>query len=75
MVFADAFPAFILHAGIKSRQDKLPLRQMRDQRQQRVDPGGVGRARDPQVYLQPGDEVSVSIDGIGTISNRIVDAG
>lgn len=38
-------------------------------------PGGVGRARDPQVYLQPGDEVSVSIDGIGTISNRIVDAG
>lgn len=38
-------------------------------------PGGVGRARDPQVYLSVGDEVSVSIDGIGEISNRIVDAG
>ncbi len=37
--------------------------------------GSVGRARDPQVYLKVGDEVSVSIDGIGQISNRIVDAG
>mgnify|MGYP001172107940 FL=1 len=37
-------------------------------------PGGVGRARDPQVYLSVGDEVTVSIDGIGQIANRIVDA-
>ncbi|WP_308805474.1 fumarylacetoacetate hydrolase family protein [Nesterenkonia alkaliphila] len=37
-------------------------------------PGGVGRARDPQVYLKPGDTVTVSIDGIGEIRNSIVEA-
>lgn len=35
--------------------------------------GGVGDARDPQVYLQPGDVVEVEIDRIGTLSNPVVD--
>lgn len=37
-------------------------------------PGGVGRARDPQVFLSPGDTVSVSISGIGDLNNRITEA-
>ncbi|GAA1747006.1 fumarylacetoacetate hydrolase family protein [Kocuria aegyptia] len=36
-------------------------------------PGGVGRARDPQVFLRSGDVVEVEIDGIGTLSNHIVE--
>jgi acylpyruvate hydrolase len=36
-------------------------------------PGGVGRARDPQVYLAAGDVVEVTIEGIGTLSTPIVE--
>lgn len=36
-------------------------------------PGGVGRARTPQLYLKPGDVVEVTIDGIGTLSTPIAD--
>lgn len=32
--------------------------------------GGVGRARTPEVYLQHGQTVTVSIDGIGALRNR-----
>ncbi len=35
-------------------------------------PGGVGFARDPQVWLQPGDVVEVEIDGVGTLRNPVV---
>ncbi|MEW2176607.1 fumarylacetoacetate hydrolase family protein [Streptomyces sp. NPDC005406] len=35
-------------------------------------PGGVGRARTPQVYLTAGDVVTVTIDGIGSLSTPIV---
>jgi len=35
--------------------------------------GGVGDARDPQVYLQPGDVVEVTVDRIGTLRNTVVD--
>jgi acylpyruvate hydrolase len=35
-------------------------------------PAGIGCNRKPQVFLRPGDEVSVHIDGIGTLSNRAV---
>ena len=38
-------------------------------------PGGVGFARTPPVWLQPGDVVQVSIDGVGTIRNRVVAEG
>jgi 2-keto-4-pentenoate hydratase/2-oxohepta-3-ene-1,7-dioic acid hydratase in catechol pathway len=33
---------------------------------------GVGIGFDPPVYLQPGDVVEVSIDGIGTLRNPVV---
>jgi acylpyruvate hydrolase len=35
-------------------------------------PGGVGFARTPPVWLNPGDTVEVSIEGVGTIRNRVV---
>ena len=34
-------------------------------------PGGVGVFRDPQVFLKPGDTVSVEIEGIGTLTNPV----
>ncbi|MGH9292952.1 MAG: fumarylacetoacetate hydrolase family protein [Acidimicrobiales bacterium] len=38
-------------------------------------PGGVGFARRPPVWLNPGDVVEVSVEGVGTIRNRVVDEG
>jgi acylpyruvate hydrolase len=35
-------------------------------------PGGVGYRRDPQVFLQDGDVVSVEIDGVGELENAVV---
>ena len=35
-------------------------------------PGGVGFARQPPVWLEPGDVIEVSIDGVGAIRNRVV---
>jgi 2-keto-4-pentenoate hydratase/2-oxohepta-3-ene-1,7-dioic acid hydratase in catechol pathway len=35
-------------------------------------PGGVGLANSPPTWLRPGDTVRVEIDGIGAISNTIV---
>jgi acylpyruvate hydrolase len=35
-------------------------------------PGGVGFARQPPVWLQPGDVIEVTIDGVGTIRNHVV---
>jgi pimeloyl-ACP methyl ester carboxylesterase len=34
-------------------------------------PAGVGIGRDPPIYLKSGDEVSVSISGLGRLTNRI----
>jgi 2-keto-4-pentenoate hydratase/2-oxohepta-3-ene-1,7-dioic acid hydratase in catechol pathway len=34
--------------------------------------GGVGHYHKPPVYLQPGDTVSVTVEGIGTLTNRVV---
>jgi acylpyruvate hydrolase len=34
-------------------------------------PGGVGVARDPQVFLKDGDVVRIEIDGIGTLENKV----
>ncbi|MEU0468306.1 fumarylacetoacetate hydrolase family protein [Amycolatopsis sp. NPDC006131] len=34
-------------------------------------PGGVGFRRDPQVFLRDGDEITVSVEGIGTLVNRV----
>lgn len=35
-------------------------------------PAGVGFARTPPVFMQPGDEVTVEIEGVGRLTNRFV---
>jgi 2-keto-4-pentenoate hydratase/2-oxohepta-3-ene-1,7-dioic acid hydratase in catechol pathway len=35
--------------------------------------GGVGFARDPQIFMKPGDVAEVIIEGIGTLRNVIED--
>lgn len=35
-------------------------------------PAGVGVFREPQVLLQPGDEITIEIDGIGSLTNPVV---
>jgi 5-carboxymethyl-2-hydroxymuconate isomerase len=37
-------------------------------------PSGVGVFRDPQVFLEPGDVVTVEVEGVGRLTNPIVDA-
>ncbi|MCP4290867.1 MAG: fumarylacetoacetate hydrolase family protein [bacterium] len=37
-------------------------------------PGGVGVFRDPKVFLKAGDTITVEIEGIGVLSNPVVDA-
>ncbi|MDQ3162405.1 MAG: fumarylacetoacetate hydrolase family protein [Actinomycetota bacterium] len=37
-------------------------------------PAGVGFTREPPVYLRPGDEVTVEIDGLGALVNHVVAA-
>jgi 2-keto-4-pentenoate hydratase/2-oxohepta-3-ene-1,7-dioic acid hydratase in catechol pathway len=37
-------------------------------------PAGVGSTRDPRRYLQPGEEIVSTIEGIGTMRNRCVAA-
>ncbi len=34
-------------------------------------PPGVGAARDPQVFLKPGDEVTVEVEGLGSLTNPV----
>jgi 2-keto-4-pentenoate hydratase/2-oxohepta-3-ene-1,7-dioic acid hydratase in catechol pathway len=38
-------------------------------------PGGVGAARDPQVWLRSGDTVEVEISSVGLLSNGVIDEG
>lgn len=35
-------------------------------------PAGVGYRRDPQLFLRDGDTVSVTIEGVGTVTNKVV---
>jgi 2-keto-4-pentenoate hydratase/2-oxohepta-3-ene-1,7-dioic acid hydratase in catechol pathway len=35
-------------------------------------PGGVGFARQPPVWLEPGDIIEITIENVGTIRNRVV---
>ena len=37
-------------------------------------PAGVGAFRTPPVWLQPGDEITIEIDGIGSITNPVTAA-
>ena len=34
-------------------------------------PPGVGMARDPQLWLKPGDEVTIEIEGLGSLTNPV----
>ena len=34
-------------------------------------PAGVGAFRDPPVWLQPGDEITIEIEGVGSITNPV----
>ena len=34
-------------------------------------PGGVGDSRDPRRYLREGDEVEISVAGVGTLRNPV----
>jgi 2-keto-4-pentenoate hydratase/2-oxohepta-3-ene-1,7-dioic acid hydratase in catechol pathway len=34
-------------------------------------PAGVGAFRDPPVWLQSGDEITIEIEGVGRISNPV----
>jgi 2-keto-4-pentenoate hydratase/2-oxohepta-3-ene-1,7-dioic acid hydratase in catechol pathway len=34
-------------------------------------PAGVGAFRDPQIWLAPGDEITIEIDGLGSITNPV----
>jgi 2-keto-4-pentenoate hydratase/2-oxohepta-3-ene-1,7-dioic acid hydratase in catechol pathway len=38
-------------------------------------PPGVGAARKPPVFLQPGDTVEVEIERIGLLRNQVVEEG
>ena len=35
-------------------------------------PPGVGVARDPQVFMKPGDKITVEVEGIGQLTNPVV---
>jgi acylpyruvate hydrolase len=35
-------------------------------------PAGIGCNQNPQVFLQPGDQISIEIEGIGTLANPVV---
>ena len=37
-------------------------------------PAGVGAFRDPPVWLRPGDEIAIEIDGVGRITNPVLAA-
>ena len=34
-------------------------------------PAGVGVFRNPKVLLQPGDEITIEIDGLGSLTNPV----
>jgi 2-keto-4-pentenoate hydratase/2-oxohepta-3-ene-1,7-dioic acid hydratase in catechol pathway len=36
-------------------------------------PAGIGARRSPPLFLQPGDVVSVSVEGLGTLRNEVVE--
>lgn len=38
-----------------------------------VQPAGVGFGQNPPVFLQPGDEVTVAISGLGELKNKVVE--
>ena len=37
-------------------------------------PAGVGAFRDPPVFMQPGDEITIEIEGLGSLTNPVTAA-
>jgi 2-keto-4-pentenoate hydratase/2-oxohepta-3-ene-1,7-dioic acid hydratase in catechol pathway len=37
-------------------------------------PAGVGAFRDPPVFMRPGDEITIEIEGLGALTNPVVAA-
>jgi 2-keto-4-pentenoate hydratase/2-oxohepta-3-ene-1,7-dioic acid hydratase in catechol pathway len=37
-------------------------------------PAGVGAFRDPKVFMQPGDEITIEIEGLGSLTNPVAAA-
>ena len=37
-------------------------------------PGGVGSRRIPPLWMKPGDRIEVEVEGVGTLSNPVIDA-
>jgi 2-keto-4-pentenoate hydratase/2-oxohepta-3-ene-1,7-dioic acid hydratase in catechol pathway len=37
-------------------------------------PAGVGAFRDPQIWLQPGDSITIEVEGVGAITNPVTSA-
>jgi 2-keto-4-pentenoate hydratase/2-oxohepta-3-ene-1,7-dioic acid hydratase in catechol pathway len=37
-------------------------------------PAGVGAFRDPKVFMQPGDEITIEIEGLGSLTNPVTAA-
>ena len=35
-------------------------------------PAGVGAFRKPPVFMQPGDEITIEIEGLGSLTNPVV---
>jgi len=35
-------------------------------------PAGVGAFRDPPLFMQPGDEITIEVEGIGSLTNPVV---
>jgi acylpyruvate hydrolase len=38
-------------------------------------PDGVGALREPQVWLKPGDECTIEIEQVGSLTNPVVQEG
>jgi 2-keto-4-pentenoate hydratase/2-oxohepta-3-ene-1,7-dioic acid hydratase in catechol pathway len=38
-------------------------------------PAGVGAFRSPQVFLQPGDEITIEVEGLGSLTNPVRSPG
>ncbi|KAH7018002.1 uncharacterized protein B0I36DRAFT_253004 [Microdochium trichocladiopsis] len=38
-------------------------------------PAGVGIGKTPPIFLQPGDEISISVTGLGTLTNKVAQRG
>jgi 2-keto-4-pentenoate hydratase/2-oxohepta-3-ene-1,7-dioic acid hydratase in catechol pathway len=37
-------------------------------------PAGVGAFRDPPIFMQPGDEITIEVEGVGTLTNPVQSA-